>query len=265
MITSDLTDALARPQTRDCVIETSRAAITAKLKRRSVMARIQPTVSTDVPELAAASTPLFYGAAGWLAIAAGTLLVVGQAIWWPFDQQGNVATSQNNIFNAGTVIYLAGFCFLMFALIGVHGRQAHRAGRLGTFGFSAAVLGTMLFGGDLWFESFAVPWLAEGPFPPEVLKSSPSMLFALGAIVSSWLFAIGWVAFGLVSLRARVFPVWISLFVVAGGIAGYKALLAPWGFPLGLAMAALGVWLLRGQRSQSTTESPDERPVTAVM
>ena len=156
------------------------------------MVTIRPTVSTDVPNLAATPTPLFYAAAGWLAIAAGTLLVIGQAIWWPFDQQGNVATSQNNIFNAGSVIYLAGFCVLMFALIGVHGRQAHRAGRLGTFGFSAAVLGTMLFGGDLWFESFAVPWLAEGPFP-EVLKSDPSILFALGAIVSYWLFAIGWV------------------------------------------------------------------------
>jgi hypothetical protein len=183
------------------------------------MVTIRPTDSTDVPNLAATSTPLFYAAAGWLAIAAGTLLVIGQAIWWPFDQ------------------HLAGFCVLMFALIGVHGRQAHRAGRLGTFGFSAAVLGTMLFGGDLWFESFAVPWLAEGPFP-EVLKSDPSMLFALGAIVSSWLFAIGWVAFGLVSLRARVFPIWISLLVIAGGIAGYKALLAPWGFLLGFAMAA---------------------------
>ena len=227
------------------------------------MVMIRPTVSADAPNLAATSTPLFYAAAGWLAIAAGTLLVIGQAIWWPFDQQGNVATSQNNIFNAGTVIYLAGFCVLMFALIGVHGRQAHRAGRLGTFGFSAAVLGTMLFGGDLWFESFAVPWLAEGPLP-EVLKSDPSMLFALGAIVSSWLFAIGWVAFGLVSLRARVFPIWISLLVIAGGIAGYKALLAPWGFLLGLAMAALGVWLLRGQRSSATTESLDERPATAV-
>src|SRR5688572_25178962 len=76
-----------------------------KLNRRSVMVMIRPTVSTDAPNLAATSTPLFYAAAGWLALAAGALLVIGQAIWWPFDQQGNVATSQNNIFNAGTVIY----------------------------------------------------------------------------------------------------------------------------------------------------------------
>jgi hypothetical protein len=171
------------------------------------MVTIRPTVSTDAPNLAATSTPLFYGAAGWLAIAAGTLIVIGQAIWWPFDQQGNVATSQNNIFNAGSVLYLAGFCVLMFALIAVHGRQANRPGRLGTFGFSAAILGTMMLGGDLWFESFAVPWLAEGPLPA-VLQSTPSIVFALGALSSYWLFAIGWVAFGVASLRARVFPVW---------------------------------------------------------
>ena len=228
------------------------------------MVTIRPAVSTDAVNLAATSTPLFYGAAGWLAIAAGTLLVIGQVIWWPFDQQGNVATSQNNIFNVGSVLYLAGFCVLMFALIAVHGRQAYRAGRLGTFGFSAAILGTMMLGGDLWFESFAVPWLAEGPLP-EVLQSTPSMLFALGALSSYWLFAIGWVAFGVASLRARVFPVWISISIVLGGIAGYQALLAPWGIPLGLAIATLGVWLLRRPRSSFTTESLDERPATAVM
>jgi len=138
-----------------------------------------------------------------------TLLIVGQAIWWPFDQQKNLATAQNDIFNVGSVIHFRGFCVLMFALIGVHGRQARRAGRPGTFGFSAAVLGTMFLGGDLWFESFAVPWLAEGPFP-QVLSSDPSILFALGAISSYLLFAIGGVSFGVASLRARVFPVWIS-------------------------------------------------------
>jgi len=217
------------------------------------MVRIEPTVRPAAP-----SNPLFYAGAGPLAIAAGTLMVVGQAIWWPFDQRGNVATSQNNIFNAGSVIYFVGFCVLMFALIGVHGRQAHKAGRLGTFGFSAALLGTMMLGGDLWFESFAVPWLAEGPLP-EVLSSDPSMVLALGAIASYILFAVGWVSFGLASLRARVFPIWISTFIVVGGIAGYQALLSPWGIPLGLAMATLGVWLLRARRSPSTPAS--SRPV----
>src|SRR3954451_24079214 len=146
------------------------------------------------------SAPLFARSAGPLAIAAGALLVVGQAIWWPFDQVRNIATSRNDLFNAGTVLYFAGFCVLVFALIGVHGLQASWAGRLGVFGFSAALVGMMVMAGDLWFESFAVPWLAEGPLP-EVLHSDPSTLLALGAISSYFLFAFGWVAFGLVSLR----------------------------------------------------------------
>ncbi|MEV6495338.1 hypothetical protein AB0M20_42990, partial [Actinoplanes sp. NPDC051633] len=162
---------------------------------------------------------------------------------WPFDQQGNTATSQNGIFNIGSVVYLTGFWVLMAAVIGAHGRQASRAGRLGTFGVSAALLGTMALGGNLWFESFAVPWLAGGPLP-EVLESDPSILFALGTISSYALFAIGWVAFGVAALRARVFPVWISVLIVIGGIFGYQALLSPWGIPLGLAVAALGAWML---------------------
>ena len=111
----------------------------------------------------------------------------------------------------------------------------------------------MFLGGDLWFESFAVPWLAAGPFP-QVLQSDPSILFALGAISSYLLFAIGWVSFGVASLRARVFPVWISILIVIGGIAGYKALLSPWGIPLGVAVATLGGWMLR-RRSATMVDS----------
>lgn len=73
------------------------------------------------------------------------------------------------------------------------------------------------------------------------------------------------VSFGLASLRARVFPVWISLFLVAGGITGYNALLSPLGIPLGLAIATLGVWLLRSGHSPATTDSLDQRPATAVV
>ena len=209
------------------------------------MDTIQTTAGTDAPTLPRTSSPpLFSRSAGPLALVAGGLLILGQLIWWPFDQVKNPATSANHIFNLGSVIYLSGFCVLMLALIGVHGYQSSRAGRFGTFGFSAAVLGTMLLGGDLWFESFVVPWLAEGPYP-EVLSSAPSTLFGLGAISSYVLFAVGWASFGVASLRARVFPVWISVLIVVGGIVGYQALLSPWGLPLAVAVATLGAWLVR--------------------
>jgi hypothetical protein len=56
-----------------------------------------------------------------------------------------------------------------------------------------------------------------------------------------------------------VFPVWISILIVIGGIAGYKALLSPWGIPLGLAVATLGGWMLR-RRSAAMIDSNLGRP-----
>jgi hypothetical protein len=86
------TDAMGGQCTRDC----SRARqchgfeVTAKTQDENAIVRSQPTGNTDAPMSAATSAPLFSRSAGPLAIAAGTLLIVGQAIWWPFDQQKNL-------------------------------------------------------------------------------------------------------------------------------------------------------------------------------
>jgi hypothetical protein len=106
-----------------------------------------------------------------------------------FDQRLNLETSQNPVFIAAKIIYLAGFIVLMFALIGVYGLQSQRAGRLGVAAFAVAIVGTMMLAGDLWFESFAVPWLAAGP-GGQGLASQPSLIMALGSISSYALFAL---------------------------------------------------------------------------
>jgi hypothetical protein len=188
--------------------------------------------------------------AGWLSLAAGALFVAAQVVMWSFDQRLNIAAAEDVVFQAAKIGYLAGFVVLMFALIALHGRQAPRAGRLGAVAAGTAVVGTMLLAGDLWFESFVVPWLAAGP-APQVLTSQPSLLFALGAISSYLLFAAGWVLFGVASVRARVFPVAVSGLIVIGGVAGYSALLAPFGIPLGVALIALGGWMVATRRSGS--------------
>ena len=202
----------------------------------------------------APATP-FARSAGWLSLTAGALFLVAQAVMATFDQAMNLDTSQEPLFIAAKLVYLGGFVVLMFALIGVHGLQAQRAGRLGTVAFGVAIIGTMMLGGDLWFESFAVPWLAGGP-GGQGLTSEPSLLMGLGAISSYLLFAAGWTLFGLAALRARVFPTVISLGVVVGGLLGSQALLAPWGVPLGLALAALGLWIsATGRRSRRLARS----------
>jgi hypothetical protein len=115
--------------------------------------------------------------AGWLSLTAGALFIVAQVVMWSFDQRLNVATAQDVVFQTAKIGYLAGFIVLMFALIAAHGRQAPRAGRLGAVAAGTAVVGTMLLAGDLWFESFVVPWLAAAA--PQVLTSEPSVLLAL--------------------------------------------------------------------------------------
>jgi hypothetical protein len=186
----------------------------------------------------------FVRQAGWLSIAAGVIFLIAQIVMWMFDQRMNLETAQNPIFIAAKIVLLAGFIVLMFALIAVHGLQAPKAGRLGSAALAVAIVGTMMLAGDLWFESFAVPWLAAGP-GAQGLTSTPSITFALGAIASYVLFAAGWTLFGIASLRARVFPLVIAIVIIIGGIAGYQALLAPWGIPLGIAVTILGIWIVR--------------------
>src|ERR1044072_992587 len=98
--------------------------------------------------------------AGPLTLAAGVLIVLAQLIMLPFDPNDHVATSTDPAFQAGGVIYLAGFAALLLGLIGISGRIVRTSSGFGAVAGAAAVAGTFLLGGDLWFETFAVPWLA---------------------------------------------------------------------------------------------------------
>jgi hypothetical protein len=108
---------------------------------------------------------------------------------------------------------------------------------------AAATIGTLFLGGDLWFETFAVPWL--GDVAPDAFSRAGGILM-VGGFSSYILFAAGWALFGIASLRARVFPTAISLAIIAGGVIGFQALIPPFGLPLGVAIATLGIWLTRG-------------------
>ena len=96
------------------------------------MDTIQKTDGTKRERVANdASQALLSRSAGPLALAAGALLIVGQLIWWPFDQVRKRGTSvePSPIFNLGSVIYLCGFYVLVLALIGVHRISVEIQGR----------------------------------------------------------------------------------------------------------------------------------------
>ena len=99
--------------------------------------------------------------AGPLALSAGVLMVGAQLVMLPFDPKDHVATTTALAFQLGGVAYLLGFVVLMLFLVASHEWLEAGVGRLGVAATMVAVVGTMALGGDLWFETFAVPWLAD--------------------------------------------------------------------------------------------------------
>ncbi len=201
--------------------------------------------------------------AGPTALLAGVLIIVAQLTMLPFDPNDHVATSTDPVFQIAGGIYMAGFLALMVALVGAYGYGLHRAGKLGTVGFIGALVGTMLLGGDLWFETFAIPWIADQA--PAALDTDPTMVLAIGAIASYLSFAIGWALFGIASFRARVFPAAICIAIVIGGLIGFRALLSPTGIPIALAIGSLGIWMIRSKAPAKAsagvrTPVPDAQP-----
>ena len=192
--------------------------------------------------------------AGPLAFAAGLLMVVVEVVIFPIvDRDDRVGTSTNSVYRVSGVVYFVAFCLLLLAVVAAYAWEAQEAGRFGVVGVIAAIAGIMFLGGDLWFETFYVTYLADTA--PEVLDADPGGLLVIGAVSSYLLFAIGWALFGIASLRAGVFPRAICVAIVIGGLIGFQALLPPFGIPLGLAMIWLGVWMIRTPVPASVTEA----------
>jgi hypothetical protein len=74
-------------------------------------------------------------------------------------------------------------------------------------------------------------------------------ILQIGGLSSYVLFALGWVLYGLATLRAKALPVALSVALVVGGLLGYNSGLPPYGTPIGLAVAALGGWLVHQDRA----------------
>jgi hypothetical protein len=188
-----------------------------------------------------------YRLAGPLTLAAGALFTATQFVALarvaPLDRadpRWRAALLADPVYLANGVAYFGAFCLLLIALVAVYERAVRRAGALAVIGVCAALVGTANLGGNFWFEGFVSPWLAA--VAPDALNAQPSGLLVVGALASYALFSLGWIVFGLAGLRARAFPMAIGFALAAGGLLGFNAS-PPFGVPLGLALAWLGVWL----------------------
>jgi hypothetical protein len=190
--------------------------------------------------------------AGPIVLVAGTYLVITHLVLLFVVNRGDVRSMvADPLYQVASVAYAAAFAGLLIALFAAYARQALEAGTFGLAALFAAIVGTFTLGADMWFEAFATPWLAE--VVPQILTAERKGIWVIGYFSSYVLFALGWVMFGLASLRARVFPVRISVALAVAGFLGFLAAGPPWAVPLGLALMWLGGWLIRTARTGATT------------
>ncbi|MGH8986035.1 MAG: hypothetical protein ACRDY6_19470 [Acidimicrobiia bacterium] len=130
---------------------------------------------------------------------------------------------------------------LGLGLVGLYLRQEERFGAFGAIGFVIALLGTIAAAGGQWTYVFVVPHFA--PAVPEMINESTGSVLA-GFVLSYAVLALGWILFGLATLRAGIFPRWASLLVVAGAAIAFLPLPSRT-LILAIAVAILGLRLLR--------------------
>ena len=146
-------------------------------------------------------------------------------------------------FQVTDALYWVVFIGLVLALASVYFRLGGRARALGAVGFCFALVGTLDMAGNMWFDGFAGPWIADVA-PGSILAGGSGML-VIGGFCSYVLFAVGWMIFGIAGWRSHMFPAWIGMLFVVAGLLGYNAGLPPYGIPIGLVMAVLGWWIIR--------------------
>jgi len=198
------------------------------------------------------------------AIVAGALVIITRLVIMvttPADIDSlkvYVLTVTHGINSVASII---AFAMLVVAVVATYDVQARAAGVLGVIALIAAIFGTVFMAGDWWFEAFAVPRLAE--VAPSAMDTFTGGRLLAGGLSSFLLFGIGWMTYGIASLRARVFPVAVSWTIVAGGLLSG----VPSGFfylagnvILGLALVWLGIWYIRsnvtGDARASTPVAP---------
>ncbi len=115
----------------------------------------------------------------------------------------------------GTARVLAGI-LLLIGLIGLYAHQAEASGVQGLVAFLAAFTGTALIFGTWWTNAYVAPVLAQEN--SRLLETGPTGVLSVAFTLSFALGAVGWLLFGLVSLRTRVYPRAAVIVLIVGAV-----------------------------------------------
>lgn len=152
---------------------------------------------------------------GLAALVSGVASVIGDLLRLFVDvESAESATTATYTFVF--LMYLLGAVLLLIGLVGLYASQSEEVGVLGLVGFLVAFLGTVLLAGTLWFELFITPALAV-----EDAGLAEAELGLAGFILAFLLVVLGWLLFGVATLRARVYPRWAAVLLVVGVVVSF--------------------------------------------
>lgn len=120
---------------------------------------------------------------------------------------------------------------------------------MGLLGFLIALLGTALLVGLFFTQAFLVPYLAA-EFP-RVLDAGEQGLVAVGFGLAFVVFPVGWLLFGIATLRARVYPRIAGILLIIGTVVTFVPLPLST-IVLNVAVAWLGLSLLAARAAPAT-------------
>ena len=133
-------------------------------------------------------------------------------------------------------LWFVGTLLTLVGLLGVYARQSEEDGRLGMLGFALLFAGTLLSLGVIFFDSYIVPLLAASA-PALLDRQGPLMaapVLVVAGLSSFVLVAVGYILFGIATMRAGALPRWSGLLLAIGGP------LFPVGQVLGPIMGVIG-------------------------
>ena len=107
---------------------------------------------------------------------------------------------------------------VLLGLLGIQARHALRADRLAWIGFTLALVGTAYLVGDLRFDAYLFPIIAqEAPeltaIPGPLFTESTAVIIPLTEVL---FFGLGFVLLGLAIMRIGQWPRWAGLLLVVG-------------------------------------------------
>lgn len=185
--------------------------------------------------------------AGLAAVVSAVLSVMGDLLRLFVDVESS-ETATTTPYALVFLLYLLGAVLLLLGLVGLYTSQSEAAGVLGLVGFLTAFLGTALLVGVLWFELFITPSLATrapGLAEAELGLAGFILVFLLGVV--------GWLLFGVATLRARAYPRWAAVLLMVGGVVAFVPIPLA-GIVFSVAIAWLGFILFTGR------SAPSEQP-----